>query len=282
MLSPIIAHRKRVAVWRQEHKEDDTRYRPRNAPQPPYLGRGISDESLPRVFHIIDALAKALEPLGGKIESSLSFVVCGERLNLDFSEAKDTIPHTLTKEENRRLLAYQDARKRSQYASKPDFPKYDHPYNGHLTIKVASEKSLRDGSARLEDRLSEVLLAMYAAAENIRQERLKREKAEQKRQEEQRIREERRKRYESEVKRTIELENMAADYDTACKIRRYIEARISAHPDEDLSEWVGWASAKADWFDPTISYEDPVLGIREHAKDQDAKDLRRSKRYWWL
>lgn len=281
MLPAIIAHRKVVAAWKQEHKKD-MGYHPHNAPKPPFLAKGISNESLPRVFHIIDALAKALEPLGGKLEDHPVFVVCGERLSLDFSEAKDTVLHTLTKEENRKLLEYQDAKKRSRYASEPDFPQYDHPYNGRLTLKIPFGRSFRDSTARLEERLGEILLAMYAAAESIRQERLKREEAERKRQEEERLWEERRKRRELELDRTIALQNMAEDYDTACKIRRYIEACIAAHPDEDLSEWVEWASAKADWYDPTVAREDAFFGIREHAKDREQKDLRQSRRKWWL
>lgn len=281
MLPSIIAHRKAVAAWKQEHKNDKG-YRPYNAPQPPSLAKEISDGALPRVFHIIDALAKALEPLGGELEDHLVFVVCGEKLSLDFSEARDTIPHTLTREENRKLLEYQDEKKHSQYALKPNFPKYDHPFNGRLTLKIPFGRKFRDGSAQLEARLGEILLAMYAAAENIRQERLKREEAERKHQEEQRLQEEHRKRRESEVNRTIALQNMAEDYDTACKIRRYIKDCMAAHPDEDLYEWAEWAYAKADWFDPIVSRKDPFLGTREHAKDQEVKDLRKPKRYWWF
>lgn len=82
-----------------------------------------------------------------------------------------------------------------------------------------------------------MMLELYAAAEELRQQRLAREEAERKRQEEVRRKEERRKRYNTEVDRTLALANIADDYGTACKIRRYISAYIAAHPDEDIFEW---------------------------------------------
>lgn len=69
-------------------------------------------------------------------------------------------------------------------------------------------------------------------------------------------------------------------YDTACKIRRYISAYKVAHLDEDISEWQEWANAKADWYDPTISREDELLGKRDHAKAKDEKTPKHSG-YWW-
>ena len=65
-----------------------------------------------------------------------------------------------------------------------------------------------------------------------------------------------------------------------CKIRRYISAYKAAHLDEDISEWPEWANAKADWYDPTISRKDELLGKRDHAKAKDEKTPKHSG-YWW-
>lgn len=128
--------------------------------------------------------------------------------------------------------------------------------------------------------MGDMMLELYAAAEGLRQQRLAREEAERKRQEDARREEERRKRYNTEVDRTLALANIADDYDTACKIRRYISAYKVAHLDEDISEWQEWANAKADWYDPTISREDELLGKRDHAKAKDEKTPKHSG-YWW-
>ena len=73
------------------------------------------------------------------------------------------------------------------------------------------------------------------------------------------------------------LNNAAADYEIACKIRKYISA---VEAQDDLSperlEWIVWAKAKADWYDPTISAKDPIFGIRNHNEPRELE-----KNPWW-
>lgn len=282
MHSKISAHRKAIAEWKKQEKRNaNDRWRSRNAPPPPFLAEDISDESIPRACRIIDALIKAMEPLGCKLTDNLEFVINGETVGVSFSESQDKIDHIPTKEENRQLLEYEEKRRKYSYASKPQIRKYDYQYNGRLSLTINHQKSFRDCKTyRLEDRLGDMMLELYAAAEVLKQQRLAREEAERKRQEEERKKEERRKRYNTEVDRTLALANIAEDYDIACKIRRYISAYEAAHPDEDISEWLEWAKAKADWYDPTISREDELLGKRDHAKEKDAKAPKHSG-YWW-
>lgn len=282
MHSKIIAHRKVIAEWKkQEKRNDNDSWRSRNAPPPPLLAKNISDESIPRACRIIDALIKAMEPLGCKLTDNLGFVINGETVAVSFSESQDKIDHIPTKEENRQLLEYEEKRRKYSYASKPQIRKYDYQYNGRLCITINHQKSFRDCKTyRLEDRLGDMMLELYAASEVLKQQRFAREEAERMRQEEERRKEERRKRYNREVDRTLALANIAEDYDIACKIRRYISAYEAARPDEDLSEWLEWANAKADWYDPTISREDELLGKRDYAKEKDAKTPKHSG-YWW-
>lgn len=56
------------------------------------------------------------------------------------------------------------------------------------------------------------------------------------------------------------LKNEAEDYQMSCKIRAYVSA-IESKPNLDQSqlEWIAWAKAKADWYDPTIEKVDPIL-----------------------
>ena len=71
--------------------------------------------------------------------------------------------------------------------------------------------------------------------------------------------------------------NAADDYAVACKIRAYVEAAKKAGINN--AEWIAWASAKADWYDPTIRAEDPSLGVRDHESDEERKDP--EKEYGW-
>ena len=97
------------------------------------------------------------------------------------------------------------------------------------------------------------MIAFYEASDIRRQEREAREEAERKRQEEERRKEERRQRFNAEVEQTLALENLSEDYDTACKIRRYIAAvEASGNLDPKSMKWVEWAKAKADWYDPIV------------------------------
>lgn len=278
----IIAHRKVVAEWKKHKNSDNRVWNRRNAESVPFLADSISDESLPRACRIIDALIKAMEPLGCSLTDTLSFVVNGEIVPLAFSESKDEVKHIPTKEENLQLLKYEEERKRYSWASKPQIRKYDHVFNGKLTLSVNGQKSFRDcKSYVLEDRLGDIMIEIYEAAEEIRKAREAREEAERKRQEEERRREELRKRYNVEVDRTLALTNLAEDYDTACKIRRYIAVvEAQGEPDEETAKWIEWAKAKADWYDPTVAREDEFFGKREHEKDAEKKKLN-YKGYWW-
>jgi hypothetical protein len=283
MHSKIIAHHKAIVEWKKQHKSSDNRgWNRRHSDPAPPLAESISDEALPRACRIIDALIKAMEPLGCSLTNDLGFVVNGETVQLSFSESQDQTSHVLTKDENMQLLEYEDERRHSSWASKPQIRKYDYIFNGRLSLAVNGRKSFRDcKSYVLEDRLGDIMIELYKAAEEIKKDREAREEAERKRQEEERRKEERRKRYNVEVDRTLALTNLAEDYDTACKIRRYIAVvEASGTPDEKTAEWIEWAKAKADWYDPTVAREDEFFGRREHEKSSDQKELEHEG-YWF-
>lgn len=278
----IIAHRKSVSEWKKLHKEKIGRsWNARKVDSPPFLAETVSEASLPRVCHILDAFIKAMEPLGCSLTKDLRFIVNNETVPISVTESKDEIKHVLTKEENMQLLKYEEERRRYPSAYKPNIRKYDHPYNGRISLSVNSNRGFRDcKSYVIEDKLGDILIDLYEAADVIRRQRESREEAERKRIEEEHLREEKRKRYNKEVERTVELTNLAEDYDTSCKIRRYINAVASSdESDENALAWIEWAKNKADWYDPIIAREDEFLGKREHTKDKEQKVLKRPS--WW-
>ncbi|MGI5985359.1 MAG: hypothetical protein ACOX7O_05845 [Oscillospiraceae bacterium] len=289
----IISHRKTIVEWKKQQKNSDNRgWNKQNSEPAPFLADTISDEALPRACRIIDALIKATEPLGCSLTNSLDFIVNGEKVQLYFSESKDKVNHIPTKDENMQLLKYEEERKRHSWATKPQIRKYDHIFNGKLSLTVNGQKNFRDcKSYILEERLGDIMIELFEAPEVIKKDRIAREEAERKarearedaerrRQEEERRREERRKRYNIEVDRTLSLTNLADDYDTACKIRRYITVvEASGSLSNEKLEWIEWAKAKADWYDPTIAKEDDVFGKREHERNRDQKKLEHAG-YW--
>ncbi len=134
----------------------------------------------------------------------------------------------------------------------------------------------------LEDRIGEILVALYEASypsrlQRLQEEELHRQEIERidKEIEERKRREQIRDQYNSEVNKTTALINKAADYETACSIRKFIEAvKNDPNNPDNNSEWIAWASKKADWFDPTIAREDEFFGKRAHDQDPDKKALK--------
>lgn len=275
----ISAHRQAINEWKRQQKNGDIRGR--NKLSAPALAESVSDGALLRVSRIIDALIRAMEPLGCALTDDLNFLANGETVTLSFTEFTDRIEHIPTKEENMRLLQYEEERKRYSWASKPQIRKYDHVFNGRLKVVVNNKKSFRDcQSYVLEDRLGDIMIELYEAAEQIKKAREAREEELRRFQEEERRKEEYRNHYDAEVDKTLALKNLAEDYDTACRIRCYVAAvEASEKLDAKTAQWVEWAKAKADWYDPTVAREDEFFGKRGHEKDAGEKKLGR-RSYW--
>ena len=279
--SKIIAHRKRIESWKKEFKKKTPYQQKQTKNTAPYLKYDVADSSLPRALRIIDSLIKAMKPLGVDLDDDLCFHYKADYIQLSFSEATTEIPHELTKEERMSLLKYEDERKRYRWANKPQIRKYDHIHNGCISIGVGLKRRFRDGKLiTLEEQLGDLMIAIFIAINDAKIAREKREEAERKRQEEQRKREELRERYNEEVELTLALENQAEDFAMACKIRALInEVESKADNDGEISEWITWAKAKADWYDPTVAAKDEFFGEREHEKSKEQKKL--EKRYYW-
>ena len=130
----------------------------------------------------------------------------------------------------------------------------------------------------LEDKLGDIMLEIYLAADVIKQQRLEKEEAERQRREAAKRAAEERELYNAEVERTNALVNEAEDYDIACKIRAYIASVENGPQAEEKTDWIKWAKKKADWLDPTIKAEDSYFGVRRHRADRESKKL--SKRYY--
>ena len=125
----------------------------------PYLSESVAEETLPRVFRIIDALIKAAEPLGIEMDNELRFCCGKDVIQLRFSEATTEVPHELTREEKMAKLQYEDDMKRRGWGHKPNIRKYDHIYNGNVSIGVGEKRRFRDSkSGLLEFRKLQVFL----------------------------------------------------------------------------------------------------------------------------
>ena len=253
--------------------------------RPPLLAGVISNESLPRVYRILDALFRQVESLGGSVNDDLSLRIRNEDVNIQVFEAQDEVKHVITRQEAQELLKYEDAQRHGHWASKPNIRKYDYVFNGRLRISIRKGRYFRDtDTINIESRLGDILIDLYEESEVVRLDREAQEEAKRKEAEEKRLREERRIRHNEELELTIALTNMAQDYEVACKIRAFVKAVEVTHSqdglDDETAAWIDWAKKKADWFDPIVARDDELLGEREHEKSEDQKALKKAWRYW--
>lgn len=282
----IAAYRAVVKEWNQKDRKEKGAQRKKDYYyDPPFLAGLISNESLPRVYRILDALFRQIESLGGSVNDDLSLRVRNEPVRIEIVESQDKVEHVITKQEAQALIKYRDEKRHSSWASEPQIRKYDYVFNGRLRISIRQGKYFRDtDKINVESRLGEMLIELYEESEVVRLDREAREEAARKQAEAERSKEERRKRYNMEVERTIALENAALDYETACRIRAYVKAVAASCGqdglDEETTAWVDWATKKADWFDPTVTRKDELFGEREHEKSSSEKALKKYGQCW--
>lgn len=254
-------------------------YIPRRIPSgdPPYLADTISPKSYARAFHLMDALLRALLPYEGLMQLGFnhSLRVNGEDVCISITEEKDSIIHEVTHAERLEMPEYEEARSKGRYASKPRIPKYDHPWSGRLKIIIQERFSFEDCKAYvLEDRIGEILIALFEASNISRLQRIAAAEKYQREVEARRIMEQKKQQYNAEIEKTKALLNKARDYETARMIREYIAAiRTASDPAELDQDWIDWAEKKADWFDPNVARDDEFFGKRRHEDDPERKKL---------
>lgn len=256
-------------------------YKKAKAGQTTEILDSIAKETLPRAVKILDTLVKTVLPLGIEVDDKLRFSIGKDSVSLRFSESTTEVPHQLTKEEKMALLEYEDAKKHKRWAREPQIRKYDHIYNGTLSLGINDKRRFRDSKAGLvEERLGEALIAIFYCINEVKLAREEREEAERKREQERLRQEAIRKRYNEEVAKTNALINQANDFEIATKIRAIVaaaEANGSAS-----EEWIAWAKAKADWYDPLVAATDEYFGKRNHKEAPEKKEPReRWSSYRW-
>lgn len=285
-LHPVLMqHKAAYAAWAKSHPRNplsawnkDT-YRRVPDGEPPLYER-VSESALPRLYHILDALYSAIEELGGSVNQDLSVQIHGEYVMFLVMEGQEQTKHVLTKTELKQLEKYEKEKLTYKYAREPKFRKYDYLPTGRLTFSACRDSYIRDSAAAgLESRVGELLLGLYTESEAVRIEREAKEAAKRKAEEEARQKELRCQRYNDEVDRLAALKNEAADYQMACRIRAYAAA-VEAKQDlsEKEIEWIAWAKAKADWYDPTVNKIDPIFGERDHEDPDEPKKI--GSRWW--
>lgn len=271
----VVLQKRKVREWNKEHPMGKGQQIPHRSyywkERPPVMGECISNDGLIRAGRILNTLYRALENLDCTILEDMQILVKKDTVRIYISEMQTKRPHVNTKQEESALRKYEIESKRSYWASQPQIRKWDYFFDGRLRFEVDGYKTYRDRlKNRIEDKLDEIIIGIFEKAEAIRIERVKREEEQLKREEEQRRRELLEKRTKEEKVKTAALLNMAADWHKANQIREYIKfIELNNSDKEEMKEWIKWAYEKADWLDPMVARNDPLLGIRNHTQVTD-------------
>lgn len=281
----LLKHKASYAAWKKVHPRDPlaawNRDLYRRIPEgEPIFYEAVSEDALPRLYRILDALYSAVETLGGSINQNLSVRIRGEEVWFTVSESQEQAKHALTKVELRQVEQYENDKRAGRYAREPKFRKYDYLPTGRLTFSPSRGSYVKDSTKTgLEDRVGELLLGLYMESEIVRLEREAREAEKRRAEEAARRKELLRQKYNEEIDRLEALKNEAADYQMACRIRAYVSA-VESQPDlgQAQIEWITWARAKADWYDPTKQTSDPIFGKRNHSAPHEPQ--KQGSRWW--
>jgi hypothetical protein len=281
----VVAYKGRIATWNQRVKAAqsdyyDPKYQRNDLTQPQFI-KEVSQEQLPRLYRLLDTLCLVFEKIGEKITDDFKIQIVNDLVSFEIIESTDKVKHELTKKEAQELVKYNDERKTSSYAFKPNIRKYDHIPNGLLRIKLSNGKYIKDTkSKQLEDMISEIVILTYQCYSEVRTNREAWEEKERVRQEEKQAARKLQEQINQEKEKTREFLNIISDYKLAKEIREFVD-QVKEN-DEVAKESIAWMLAKADWIDPNISKEDKILGKRAHHKTEEEKDNDlRDRNYYW-
>lgn len=249
----------------------------RSAPKA-VLNLSVTKDALDRALVITDTLVKALAKQGFEFEidaehgvTRVKWLETGTKMEFSLTEYVKRSQHAITPAEERAQKRYWERSRGDNSISYSHIPKYDFTPTGILTIQVGRwpSKSWKDTPrTQLEQRLGEVTGGIAVLA----QETYAKEQEEERRKEAHRravVRYEfLAKRRADEIERFKQLETQVSSWERATRLRAYAnaleeQAKAASEVPAELSDWLAWARAKADWLDPLVLVSDPILDAPE-------------------
>lgn len=265
-------YHKHVRTWRALAKRTKVDERGLVSVGEDSLSIFVSKKQVDRASRIVDALIQYFEPQGSeltwqKIRNGQKR--CGFKVGDEFVAFK--LEEQVRSEVKKR-------KQRSEYGR--GFV-YEVPYNvyhptGKFTLSIdeyvsgAPQRNWSDGKRqKVETILAKFVMAVMQISELKRIVRQRDEERQAVRNREQERIANHRAAYEAEMLRIDVLNSALCDYESARRIREFIDTLQSAevvqlrkplpNEDDDLSDWLLWASGYADWLDPTVDSPPGIL-----------------------
>lgn len=213
----------------------------------------VAPGNVARALRFMDTFIKVIKARGHeiKLDDRDSYVIIeGEKMKITFRE------------------------KLKRVVIKDTWERTDYVPTGVLSFRAEiwfNNTEWNDGKVPVENQLAKIIAKLEIRGEELREERLIREKERAIQEEKNRIRQDLEKIKEKELLDFKSLLQKAKRWQEAQFIRGYLnEVEKKAIQEEFkafLQDWIEWARKKADWYDPIIEAEDKLL------KDVDREKL---------
>jgi hypothetical protein len=212
-----------------------------------YIDISISPDNVDRALRFMDTLIKLLNARGHKLrieDGTTCVIINDEKIKVRLKEKSKRTPG------------------KDQWSSSNYYP------SGVLAFRIGNysfeEREWSDGRLKIEEQLAKILANLELEARRIKDERIQHKKAQEEYQEKERIRREIEKKKETELLNFKKLLQGAHRLNQAEIIRNYINAVESSAQgenikSEELEKWIEWARKKVEWYDPLIELDDELL-----------------------
>ena len=236
----------------------------------------VTKSCLDRALRLMDTLFKAIEPSGftAHVDSEKGVTVLvgnSTTLSISLAEQISRTAHTPTRKEVRARDRYYASFRVSVHAEYPDIPRFDWHATGRLTLTVGGWPSRRWNDTErglIDSRLRGVIAGIVNLAE---EKRIKEAEEERRRNTYEAAAAE----YKVQVQaRNEECRKLSAMFRDATRLHRAnrlrefiaaVEERASRAGEltPEKQAWIAWANAKADWIDPLVKRDDPIMDAPE-------------------
>jgi hypothetical protein len=236
----IAAAQRRFLANKFDSYNDDGTARPEAA-----LNIRVSRGNLGRALRFMDALIKLIRARG----HSLS-VKYGRYINIDGEDFK---------------IKLMEKSKKLPPDLKGGYAKYEYTGLLNFTIDDYHGRTWTDGKVPIEEKLAEILAKIESIILYWQENHRINEEQKRKREEQERIIREQRQRIEKEKSDFKDLYQQAKRWQRVTFLRQYLDVveermRKEGRANDKFVQWMEWARAKTDWYDPLVNREDELLG----------------------
>ena len=255
-----------------------------------HCGIEVGAPSVERTIAILDAIARALDACGLKIEplgKCMRVALPPDNLTFSLVERIERRNHAptmeeLSREERRRKKLERDARLVVwSYGQQRAYPEFDFVRTGELSIQIAVVRGLRrnwsDGKRQKIERLvDDIVVGITTYLTGVKAKREQRERWHRERERRQRLAALARAREEREAQRHEYLKRLAAistEADELKSLLARLRDRLPAHPSGELASMLEWTEGRLVQLEDELTPDGIASELRERQLFPDVDEL---------